>query len=375
MKSRLISHAVTKSRLLSLVVWIILACFTPLECWADDQEAAPVAGNIDLSSAAEQTSEKTGTTGAEAPSLPKSSLKSAQAIQPEEQNAMAKADTKKSAPKKASKSKKTSKSAPKKASKSSSSSFSAEEIAKYKAMPVETWESPREISEKGLPIAEGFAQPYPYGNLMRQYNGNKCRHRGLDIGAVGEVNGGVGTVINSATKAKVTLIGRTGQNTGEFGKLDKRRGIVKRTGKKYPRQILAPGYGIVYPFSRTYGRWRSGMVIVTKVLEGPLKDYTIRYMHMADIRPDLKVGSIVEAGEHIALMGGTAVMDSWPHMHIDMETPDGRRADLAPYIGLPDTSKSCTGKTNSKKSKKTKKKAKKSSKKKNKKSSKKSKKK
>jgi hypothetical protein len=76
-----------------------------------------------------------------------------------------------------------------------------------------------------------------------------------------------------------------------------------------------------------------------------------------------------------AYLAYTAVMDSWPHMHIDMETPDGRRADLAPYIGLPDTSKSCTGKTNAKKSKKTKKKAKKSSKKKNKKSSKKSKKK
>ena len=335
----------------TLIIWIILACWIPSVCWADDQAAKSVGSSVDLTPTTETTApENTAKDNKNAVTLPKSSLKSDQTAQIESDNSKKKAKkTKKSAKK----TKKSTKSAKKTSTASKSSGqFSKEEIARYKAMPFEVWESPKGVSEKGLPIAEGFAQPYPYGNLMRQYNGNKCRHRGLDIGTVGEVNGGVGTVVNSATRAKVTLIGRTGQNTGEFGKLDKRTGMVKRTGKKYPRQILVPGYGLVYPFSRSYGRWRSGMVIVTKVIDGPLKDYTIRYMHLADIRPDLEVGSIVEAGEHIGLMGGTAVMDSWPHVHIDMETPEGRRADLAPYIGLPDTSKSCIGKSVSKKSKK-----------------------
>ncbi len=219
-------------------------------------------------------------------------------------------------------------------------------------MMFETWESPRETSELGFPIAQGYAQPYPYGNLMRQYDGNRCRHRGLDIGAVGEKNGGLGTVVNSATPAVITLIGKAGGDVGEFGKLDKRTGNTKRTGKSYPRQILVPGYGIVYPFSRTYGRWRSGTVIVARVTDGPLKDYTLRYMHLADTRPDLKVGDTVEPGEHIGIMGGTAIMDSWPHVHIDMSDPDGNRVDPAPYFGLKETASHCAKSKKSAKSEK-----------------------
>ena len=216
-------------------------------------------------------------------------------------------------------------------------------------MEFETWESPRGKSELGLPIAEGYAQPYPYGNLMRQYDGNRCRHRGLDIGAVGEKNGGLGTVVNSATPGVITLIGKAGGDVKEFGKIDKRSGTTKRTGKTYPRQILAPGYGVVYPFSRTYGRWRSGTVIVVRVTDGPLKDYTLRYMHLADVRPDLKVGSKIEAGEHIALMGATAIMDSWPHVHIDLTNPEGQRVDPASYIGLQETISHCSNASVSKK--------------------------
>ena len=221
--------------------------------------------------------------------------------------------------------------------------FSREEIEHYRDMPYQTWDSPREVSDLGLPIMPGFAQPYPYGNLMRQFCGGTKRklHRGHDIGIVGEDNGGLGTVINAVTRSVVTFVGRTGQDEGEFGKLDKRGGETVRTGRKYRRQILVPGYGLVYPFSLNYGRWRSGMVIVTKVLDGPLKDYTIRYMHMGDIRHDLKPGDVVEAGEHIAIMGGTAVLDSFPHVHIDLATPSGVRADLAPYIGISKTIGEC----------------------------------
>lgn len=261
--------------------------------------------------------------------------------------------SKKSSQNKKSKSKDIRNAAAERESNSAGVMFSEEEIERYRAMPFETWESPREISEIGFPIEPGFAQPYPYGNLMRQFCGGTKRklHRGHDIGLVGETNGGLGTVINSVTRSVITLIGKTGEDIGEFGKQDKRTGETVRTGKKYPRQILVPGYGVVYPFSLNYGRWRSGVVIVTKVLDGPLKDYTIRYMHMAAVRPDLKVGDVVEAGEHIALMGATAVMDSHPHVHIDMSTPTGTRADLAPYIGISAEPGSCRAAQKASKSK------------------------
>ena len=242
-----------------------------------------------------------------------------------------KATTKKSTKAKSTKAKST----------NSKASFSKAEIERVKNLPYETWESPHTTSELGLPIEPGYVQPYPYGNLMRLYNGNRCRHRGLDIGTVGSENGGMGTVINSATPGVITFIGRTGQDTFNFGKADTRAGTTRRTGKTYPRQILVPGYGLVYPFSRNYGKWRSGTIIAIRITQGPLKDHIVRYMHLAAVRPDLHVGDSVQAGEHIALMGGTAILESWPHVHIDLETPDRKRTDLAPYIGLPHTGAEC----------------------------------
>ena len=255
-----------------------------------------------------------------------------------------KATTKKSSNSKANNSKATkatTKKSTKAKSTNSKASFSKAEIERVKNLPYETWESPHTTSELGLPIEPGYVQPYPYGNLMRLYNGNRCRHRGLDIGTVGSENGGMGTVINSATPGVITFIGRTGQDTFNFGKADTRAGTTRRTGKTYPRQILVPGYGLVYPFSRNYGKWRSGTIIAIRITQGPLKDHIVRYMHLAAVRPDLHVGDSVQAGEHIALMGGTAILESWPHVHIDLETPDRKRTDLAPYIGLPHTGAEC----------------------------------
>ena len=255
-----------------------------------------------------------------------------------------KATTKKSSNSKSTNSKAT-KATTKKSTKAKSTnsnvSFSKAEIERVKNLPYETWESPHTTSELGLPIEPGYVQPYPYGNLMRLYNGNRCRHRGLDIGTVGSENGGMGTVINSATPGVITFIGRTGQDTFNFGKADTRAGTTRRTGKTYPRQILVPGYGLVYPFSRNYGKWRSGTIIAIRITQGPLKDHIVRYMHLAAVRPDLHVGDSVQAGEHIALMGGTAILESWPHVHIALETPDRKRTDLAPYIGLPHTGAEC----------------------------------
>ena len=308
----------------------------------------------------------TGSSSASAPSKV-SEKKSSSGSSQKSQGKYSKSTQSKASKKTSKNTKKGSKSKKGKASSEESSSsqleFSAEEIEQYRAMPFETWESPRETSTIGLPIEPGFAQPYPYGNLLRQYDGNRCRHRGLDIGTVGEKNGGMGSVVNAVVRSKITLIGKTGGDIGEFGRQDKRTGDAIRTGRKYPRQILVPGYGIVYPMSLDYGRWRSGTVVVTKVLDGPLQDYTIRYMHLATVRPDLKVGDIVEAGEHLALMGSTAVMDSPPHVHIDMETPTGARDDLAPYIGLKETKSHCGSSKSSKNSKKSTKSSKTSSKK------------
>lgn len=196
----------------------------------------------------------------------------------------------------------------------------------------ELWPSPTQTSELGLEIPAGFAQPYPYQNLMRNY---KRGHRGIDIGAVGKINGGVGTPVNAIHKSKVILIGRSLTDSKNFGRPDKRKGSVKRSGSTYPRQISPPGYGKVYPFTRSYGKWRSGVVLVTQIIGGPLDGYIMRYIHLAEVRPDLKIGSILLAGEHLGVMGGTAVQDSGPHVHIDLETPDKKRVDPAPYIGLP----------------------------------------
>jgi murein DD-endopeptidase MepM/ murein hydrolase activator NlpD len=57
-------------------------------------------------------------------------------------------------------------------------------------------------------------------------------------------------------------------------------------------------------------------------------------MHLADVHPELSVGDIVMPGEEIGLLGGTAVQDSTPHLHLDLETPEGVRVDPAPYMGL-----------------------------------------
>ena len=57
-------------------------------------------------------------------------------------------------------------------------------------------------------------------------------------------------------------------------------------------------------------------------------------MHLGAIHPELRVGDVVEAGQEIGLMGGTAVMHDAPHVHIDIEDEDGDRIDVAPLLGL-----------------------------------------
>jgi murein DD-endopeptidase MepM/ murein hydrolase activator NlpD len=101
-----------------------------------------------------------------------------------------------------------------------------------------------------------------------------------------------------------------------------------------PRSRLIEGYGRVFFFTRNYGTSRTGTIVVTRGLTGPLKGHRIRYMHLGAVRPDLRVGSILEPGEELGLMGGTAILDSLPHVHIDIETPDGLRVDVEKLFGI-----------------------------------------
>ena len=102
-----------------------------------------------------------------------------------------------------------------------------------------------------------------------------------------------------------------------------------------PTSAEVPGYGEVWFFTRDYGSWHTGVIVVTRLLDGPLQGYTVRYMHMAAAEPNLREGDVVEAGQEIGIMGGTAVLESTPHVHIDIEDPDGDRVDPNPVLGLP----------------------------------------
>jgi murein DD-endopeptidase MepM/ murein hydrolase activator NlpD len=188
----------------------------------------------------------------------------------------------------------------------------------------------------------------PY-SLRRVFRGfGKCRkgkhtHQAIDIGGVGE-NSGLGTPIFAMGRSKVTLIGLPREDPRQFGAPDVGRGTVRRGYKGnlvLPKQQRVPGYGKVNYFTKDYGSWRSGVVVSTKVLEGPLAGHEVRYMHLGAVHPTLKRGTVVEAGEELGLMGGTAIMDSAPHVHIDITDPEGARVDVARLLGLPQAAQPC----------------------------------
>lgn len=188
---------------------------------------------------------------------------------------------------------------------------------------------------------QGFVLPYPITteNVISTFG--DCRpggrtHAGLDIAGVGD-HKGLGTPIYSMARAEVTFLGRPQDSPQKFGRSDKRRGKTERGPQdaRLPRSQDVGEYGPVFYFTRSPGSWRSGTIIYTKVLEGPLEGYTIRYMHLGAIHPELERGSFVEAGQEIGLMGGTAVQHDSPHVHIDIEDEDGSRVDVAPFLGLP----------------------------------------
>jgi hypothetical protein len=191
-------------------------------------------------------------------------------------------------------------------------------------------------------LPSGVSRPYPTDRVFRGFE--YCRGRGrhhheaIDLGGVGP-EGGLGTAIRSMGPARITRIGRGAVDPRHFGAPDLRPGRARRGRRTFPRKADIGGYGEVSFFSLRAGKWRSGDLIELIGTDGPLKDHRIRYMHFAEIRPDLEVGDLVALGEELGLLGGTGVMRSSPHVHIDIVDPEGRPVDVAPLLGLPPTAR------------------------------------
>lgn len=190
----------------------------------------------------------------------------------------------------------------------------------------------------------GIALPYSTQNVISTFGA--CRshgrqHRGLDLGGVGR-DAGLGTPVRAMARSQITMIGLSRDNPAQFGRVDTRSGYAHRGGMRLPRSRNVSGYGLVYFFTANYGSWNSGNIVVTQALDAPLRGHQIRYMHLAAVHPGLRVGDVVEAGQEIGLMGGTAIMQDHPHVHIDIEDRSGRRVDVAPYLGLPADTRRCS---------------------------------
>ncbi|MCA9514075.1 MAG: hypothetical protein KC635_03965 [Myxococcales bacterium] len=192
-------------------------------------------------------------------------------------------------------------------------------------------------------IDKDLALPYPLDNLFRGFA--ECRrggyrHRALDIGGVG-ADYGVGTPVRSMARARVVAFGTPAMDPQRFGvPLDNVETVV-RSGIHLPAQRTIEGYGVVTFFTRTYGRHRTGGMVKTRVLEGRYKGYEITYMHLSAVRPDIVVGTELAAGAELGLLGGTAVQDSPPHVHVTIENPRGVAVDVGPILGIGPTRPSC----------------------------------
>jgi len=181
--------------------------------------------------------------------------------------------------------------------------------------------------------APGFAHPVDGMRLIRGFDDDHCWHQGIDVGGFGPM-GGVGEAVYSMVKAKVIFVGTPEDSPSRFGRRDRRPGTAKRRNLHIPRRLEVEGYPTVYPFTRSLGTAKTGVFLVTKAIHPRIQGHYVRYMHLASVRPNLKRGDVLEAGEEIGLLGATAVMESYPHVHIDIETASGRRVDPAPFIGV-----------------------------------------
>ncbi|MFO0751340.1 MAG: peptidoglycan DD-metalloendopeptidase family protein [Myxococcota bacterium] len=189
-------------------------------------------------------------------------------------------------------------------------------------------------------LPSGVALPYPTDHVFRGFGAcrdraGRHRHAALDLGGVGP-DAGLGTVVRAMARARIIMIGLGAERPKEFGLPDRRKGRARRKGHhSLPRSELVPGYGEVFFFTALQGRWRSGNIVVMQVDgDGPLTGATVRYLHLAAVRPDLKVGDVVEPGDEVGLLGGTGVQSAAPHVHIDIVGSGGLPIDVAALLGL-----------------------------------------
>ncbi len=197
-------------------------------------------------------------------------------------------------------------------------------------------------------LPNGLALPYPTLRVFRAFG--KCKgkgkrperwqgawrshdHEGIDLGGLGP-DGGLGSAVRSMNRARVVEIAHGDDLPAKFGVIDRRDGLCMRDGTEFPRRFAVEGYGEVHFFTRARGWFRTGNMVVTEGLDGRLAGHRVRYMHLGAARPDLVVGAIVEPGEELGVLGGTAVQEDDPHVHIDIRDPEGESVDVAPLIGL-----------------------------------------
>ncbi|TNF24210.1 MAG: M23 family metallopeptidase [Deltaproteobacteria bacterium] len=210
------------------------------------------------------------------------------------------------------------------------------------ALPLAEW--PVDPERYGpFRLKSGVVLPYPLDHVFRGFA--DCRrgrhhHKALDIGGLGP-SWGLGTPVVSMARAKVTRMGAPEDEPERWGTRLTKDETVFRGNRWLPTSAELPVYGRVWFFTEDYGRSRTGVFVSTRVLEGRLKGHTITYMHLGAVHPALKVGDIVEAGQEIGVMGGTAVMESAPHVHVQIKNARDRLLDVGPILGVGPTAVQC----------------------------------
>ena len=184
--------------------------------------------------------------------------------------------------------------------------------------------------------SSGIVRPYPLSFIVRAFGiceKGVRKHAAIDVGGVGEV-WGLGTPVHAMFDARVVRIGRPDDNPARYGRLDKRSGWETRRGVRMPRAANIASYGRVHYFTTDYGSSKTGYLLIMRVLDHDYRGYTLRYMHLGAIHPNLEVGETVRAGQEVGVMGSSAILYGPPHVHIDMETPQKRRVDVEALLGL-----------------------------------------
>ncbi|PIE18739.1 MAG: hypothetical protein CSA66_04050 [Proteobacteria bacterium] len=192
-------------------------------------------------------------------------------------------------------------------------------------------------------LDSGVVLPYPLDNPFRGFadcRRGRHRHRAMDIGGVGP-DYGLGTPIRAMFESRVTAIGRPEDDPKRWGRRLTDADTVVRGGRTLPAWKQVPGYGKVHFFTKDYGRSRTGVMIATRVTTGRHKGYKVTYMHLGAVHPELEVGDRLAPGQEIGVMGGTAVQESGPHVHVSVKNRRGDPVDVGPILGIGRTSARC----------------------------------